>query len=134
MKNKKLAIICLVGIFIVASVCGVLYMKSLPVGHEDLLEVVKNADAVEETQDWVIEPSGVGSADDSIQRVFKKAKIDGTPLMYIGYQLNPDGIDYGFTVRDKDNVQHLFIVRQTVDNNISVVSDSTDFDLLDYFI
>lgn len=104
-----------------------------PIGHEEDLDRVESAPPVSETEAWVMESKGFSSIDESIQRLYDSVEIDGTPQMYIGYQINPDGIDYAFTIKDEDNVQHLYILRQTVDGNISILKETTEFDLLDYF-
>ena len=107
--------------------------KPDPIGHEEDLDKVYTVPPVSETEDWVMESRSLSSADESIQRLYNSVEIDGTPQMYIGYQINPNGIDYAFTVKDKDNVEHLYILRQTTDNEISILKETIDFDLLEYF-
>ena len=107
--------------------------SNVPIGHEELLERVKDADAVGEVENWVMESMGFTSANKSIQKLYKSVKIKGTPILYIGYQINPNGINYAFTVKDSDNELHLYTLRQTTDKKVSILKETTDFDLLDYF-
>lgn len=107
--------------------------SNVPVGREEELSNVSDAEPVGEVEAWVMESKGFSSADESIKKLYNSVTIDGTPLMYIGYQVNPNGIDYAFTVKDADNVKHLYILRQTVDKQVSILKETTDFDLLEYF-
>lgn len=127
---KKLVSLLMVVLMLVVCFAG---CSKTPIGHEELLERVKDADAVEETEKWVMESKSLASSDKAIQRVYESVKIDGTPLMYIGYQINPNGIDYAFTVQDDQEVKHLYILRQTTNKKVSILKETTDFDLFDYF-
>lgn len=103
------------------------------VGHEDMLDEIESAEEVGEFEGWTMETVGFINADKSIQNLLKKVEIDGEPQMYFGYQITLEGINYAFTVKDSENVDHLYILRQTSNKEVTIVSETTEFSFLDFF-